>query len=146
MVELLTGGVLLFHYEESSVDWDGEVGAYRLVLTSDRFGGSRQQVWVAHGTGDVVASHAVVDGVTRFDLRFDDFHAHGDARIPHQLEAKIPTDNVDLRIVYRDIDVNTEVDPSAFSIPCPKAMTRERLFCAGEGEVCPGEEEPAAAP
>lgn len=142
IVELLAGGVPVFSYEKMEVSWDGARGGYRLDLTADSPPQVSQQIWVAHGTGDVLGSRAVVGGIERFVLGFEDFTAHGDARIPHVLKAKIRDGKVDLRIVYRDVEVNGTVRDEAFAIPCPAALTEERLWCAGEEErlaPAPGE-------
>ncbi len=132
IVELLVGGVPIFSYERVELAWDGERGGYRLDFTADSPPKVSQQVWVAHGTGDVLGSRAVVDGVERFVLGFEDFQAHGETRIPHTLSAKIRNGKVDLRIVYRDVEVNGSVSDQTFQIPCPAALTEERLWCAGE--------------
>ncbi len=140
IVELLFGGAPVFSYEKVEVSWDGERGGYRLDFTADSPPQVNQQIWVAHGTGDVLGSRAVVAGVERFVLDFEDFTAHGDVRIPHTLKAKIRNGEVDLRIVYRDVEVNGEVRDETFAIPCPVALPEERLWCAGEDER-PGDDE-----
>jgi outer membrane lipoprotein-sorting protein len=134
IVELLAGGVPIFSYEKVELSWDGERGGYRLDFTADLPPQVSQQVWVAHGTGDVIGSRAVVAGLERFVLGFEDFTSHGDARIPHTIKAKIRNGEVDLRIVYRDVEVNGAVRDGTFVIPCPAALTEERLWCAGEDE------------
>ena len=143
IVELLFGGVPIFSYEEVEVAWDGERGGYRLDFTATSPPKVNQQVWVAHGTGDVLGSRAVVGGVERFVLSFEDFTAHGDARIPHTLNAKIRDGKVDLRIVYRDAEVNGTVRDETFAIPCPAALEQERLWCAGETQSAPAAEKGA---
>ena len=132
IVELLAGGVPILSYESVSLNWDGERGGYRLHFTAESEPQVSQQVWVAHGTGDVLGSRAVVDGAERFVLEFEDIQAHGDARIPHTLRAKVRGGKVDLRIVYRDVDVNGKVRDDTFEIPCPPALQQERLWCARE--------------
>jgi outer membrane lipoprotein-sorting protein len=129
VVELLAGGAPLMPYDDVALTWDEEIGSHKLVFTAI---GSVQEVWVAHGTGDVLATRAVLDGEEHIRTTFEDFHAHGDVRIPHVLTAKLASGSVDLRIVYRDVEVNGEVSDDAFVIPCPKGMAQERLLCPGE--------------
>jgi outer membrane lipoprotein-sorting protein len=130
VVELLAGGAPLMPYDKAALSWDEEVGSYKLVFTAI---GSVQEVWVAHGTGDVLATRSVLDGEEHIRTTFEDFHVHGDVRIPHVLTAKLASGDVDLRIVYRDVEVNGQVSDDAFVIPCPKGMAQKRLLCPREG-------------
>ena len=130
LVNVLFGGVPLIAATGSTMTWDGQAGAYRLDLTGAQQ--LTQRIWVAHGTGDVRRSEVLRAGVVQISLAFDEFKPVGAERLPHRIDMKVPERNVDLRVTYRDVELNTDVDDGAFAIPCPDGTHTQTLLCYDE--------------
>jgi len=130
LVDVLVGGVPFIAAIESRVSWDAQVGAYRVDLTGAEQ--LTQRIWVAHGTGDVRRSEVLRADKVQLSLTFDDFKLVGGERLPHKIDMKMPERHVDLRVTYRDVELNTVIDDDAFVIPCPDSTRTQTLLCYDE--------------
>lgn len=130
LASVLFGRPPLIVHAAESVTWDREAGAYRLELEGQ--GGVTQRLWITHGRGDVKRAQLVRDGKVQVDLAYDDFSDEGGFRLPHRLDVKMARGDVDLRLVYREVDVNLDLDAGAFRIACPEGVRVEELPCPGE--------------
>lgn len=115
--QALLGRPPLIPHGERSLEWDRRVGAYRLELVGAA--GLTQRVWVSPVRGDVLRAQLIEGGRVTVDLTYDEFTAIAGHRIPRQLDVKMVRGDVDLRLVYREVELGLELDPAAFGIPCP---------------------------
>ncbi|MCA9516255.1 MAG: DUF4292 domain-containing protein [Myxococcales bacterium] len=130
LASVLFGRPPVIAHAGETVTWDRGAGAYRLELEGQD--GVTQRLWVTHGRGEVKRAQLVKDGKVQVDLAYDDFGDEGGFRLPHRLDVKMKKGDVDLRLVYRDVDVNLELDAGAFRIPCPEGIRVEELPCPEE--------------
>lgn len=126
----LLGRPPLIDHGERSVVWDRRTGAYLLELVGAR--GVVQRLWVSHGRGEVRRAQLVDDGRVTVDLGYDDFADVGGHRLPRRLDVKMTRGDVDLRLIYRDIELGLEIDPAAFGVPCPVGTEVRVLACDDE--------------
>jgi len=126
LAAVLVGRPPFIAHTRSKVGWDARVGAYRLELEG---GDVVQRAWIAHGTGEVRRAQLIRGDRVTVDLTYGDWREIDGHRLPQRVDVRMDRDNVDLRMVYREIDVNLELADSAFAIPCPEGMEVEVLPC-----------------
>jgi len=126
VTRLLLGGAPAPAHASATVGWDARVGAYRLVR---EIAGGTQDIWVAHGTGDVLRTTVSRGGARVVEVDFEDVRIVSGQRLPHVLRVRMTEGDVDLRIVYREVDVNVDLSDDAFQLPCPEGMTEATLPC-----------------
>lgn len=131
----LLGRPPLIAHGDAAATWDGRVGAYRLDLSGS--GGLSQRLWVAHGSGEVRRAQLLEAGRVTVDLRYDDWAAAGAYRMPRRLDVTMKRGDVDLRLVYREIDLDLDLDRSAFTLPCPAKSEVLTLPCDGAAPPAP---------
>lgn len=130
LVGVLVGRPPLIEHGVERASWDKKVGAYRLELEGQ--GGLVQRLWVAHGSGEVRRAQLVEGGTVTVDLTYDGWSKEGAYRLPHQLDVKMKRGDVDLRLVYRTVDLDLDLDPSAFQVQCPAGTDVRVLRCDDE--------------
>jgi len=140
LVDVLVGGVPVIEAMESEMAWDERAGAYRIELRGAQ--NTLQRIWVAHGTWDVKRSEVLRDGKLQVNLVFDDVAVVAGERLPHTIDMKMPSRNSDLRVRYRDVELNTEISDDAFAVPCPAGTRVETLLCYDERSATQDSPEP----
>jgi len=134
LVGVLIGRPPIVPYERTELTWDRAMGAYRLDLigTAALLGGTKGQVqrlWVRHEDGRVVRMQ-VLDGKTvAADVQYSEWKTIKDQLLPGRIDVKMARNHVDLRIDYRDIDLDSPVEDSAFTLDCPAGTTLEEQPC-----------------
>ncbi|MGM0579024.1 MAG: DUF4292 domain-containing protein [Myxococcota bacterium] len=136
VVSVLTGGAPVIRNFHQDMEWDARAGAYRLELEGED--GWIQHLWVEHGTGAVKRTVLRKGGEKRMELAFEDFAEVDGHVLPRTLRFRMKRGDVDLKLVYRDVDLNRDLEDDAFSIPCPDGTRVEELRCWDEA--------PGAAP
>ncbi|TNF33638.1 MAG: DUF4292 domain-containing protein [Deltaproteobacteria bacterium] len=131
LLGVLVGAPPLIAHGVERASWDKKVGAYRLELEGQ--GGLVQRLWVAHGTGDVRRAQLLEQGKVTVDLTYEDWSKEGAYRLPHQLDVKMKRGDVDLRLIYRTIDVDLALEPAAFQVQCPAGTDVRVLPCDDSG-------------
>jgi outer membrane lipoprotein-sorting protein len=127
LVEALLGGVPLIWSRKASVTWDASSGTYRVELIGSRK--VTQSIWVTQGTWEVVRTEILRAGVLEISIAFEDVKTVGGSRLPHTISMKMPERELDLRVRYREVDLNTKIDDEAFQIPCPDGTSTQTLLC-----------------
>jgi len=130
LVDALFGGVPLIWASSSAVTWDGRAGAYRI----ERLGaqGVSQLIWVTHKSWDVSRIEILRSDVSEISIEFSDVTVVAGERLPHTISMKMPAEEIDLRVRYREVDLNTTLSDEAFQIPCPEGMVIQTLRCDDE--------------
>lgn len=135
---VLVGGTPVITAHRTELAWDGRVGAHRVDLEGDF--GAQQSIWVEHPTGAVLRSIIRQGTLVVVDIAFEEFKDVGGHRLPHELSIKMSRNDVDLKIKYREVDLNEEIADDAFTIPCPAGTTEETLPCEDDPlPMAPGE-------
>lgn len=129
VVKVLLGGAPLIRHATREVEWDPRVGAYRVTLSG--VGTEVQRVWIEHGSGLVRRTDLTRDGKRVFDVVFDDPKTVAGVRMPGAMHATMSRGDVDLRVVYREVDLNLALEDDAFALACPEGLTVEHLPCDG---------------
>lgn len=133
VVGLLLGGAPIIAYEDASVAWDGRSDTYRLtVRASSPEGDLVQDLWVAPKTAQVARTRLTQGGREVLSLEFADVRTVAGVPFPHRVHFRRKDGNVDMRITYRDIELNGAVSDDAFAIPCPEGTRIEELQCYDE--------------
>lgn len=130
VVDLLMGGAPVVAHFQAKVTWDDRAGAYLVELQGD--GGLVERLWIEHGSGLVRKAELRRHGTLELNLVYKDYATVAGHSLPHTLELDMTQGDVDLKIKYREVDVNTDVSDDAFAIPCPAGTTEQTLPCDGE--------------
>ncbi len=72
------------------------------------------------------------EGKLELSVAFEDFAVVAGERLAHTLEMKMPGREIDLRVRYRDVELNTDIADDAFVIPCPEGTRVDTLLCYDE--------------
>ncbi len=129
VVTVLMGGAPVIRHASSEVEWDARVGAYKVTLSGQ--GSEVQRLWIEHGTGLVRRADLTRDGKREYELVIDEPQTVAGVRMPGALHATMTRGDVDLRIVYREVDLNLTLEDDAFQLACPQGMQVQRLPCDG---------------
>ena len=142
IVELLLGGAPIIRHDAEEMVWDRRAGAYRLSLHGE--GGVTQDIWIAHATG-VVHRMVVRDGAREptLEVVFDDVAEISGHLLPQTLHLRARRDDVDLKLSYRDTELNQALGDDAFSLPCPEGTSLEVLPCEPAPAPAPQVPEPS---
>jgi outer membrane lipoprotein-sorting protein len=130
LVDTLFGGVPLIGASVSVVTWDSRAGAYRVERTG--YGGATQLIWVTPKTWDVRRMEVARAGAVEISIAFEDITVVAGERLPHTIVMKMPAEEVDLRVRYREVDLNTTLGAGPFQIPCPDGVQNQTLRCDDE--------------
>ncbi|GMV42342.1 MAG: hypothetical protein AMXMBFR64_40580 [Myxococcales bacterium] len=126
IVHVLLGGTPLIAHTAAEVGWDEDDGLAVLRLRGD---GVEQEIGADPCSWEVYRSEIRKGGDVVMSLTFDDWRPVGDARLPHVLQALMPAQDVDLKLVYRAVDPGVEVDAETFRYPCPAGTRPVELPC-----------------
>ena len=72
------------------------------------------------------------DGNLEILVAFDDFEVVAGERLPHTIDMKMPDRDIDVRVRYREVDLNIDIGDDAFVVPCPEGTRVESLLCYDE--------------
>lgn len=122
----LLGGAPVIRHKEASVAWDRDAGAYRVRLVGDD---ATERIWIAPKTGVVKKADLIRGGKTVLTLTFDDFEQSGGHWLPRELHFEMDEPEVDLKIKYREVDLNVDLEDDAFAIQCPEGTTTRQALC-----------------
>lgn len=134
LVGVLLGRPPIIAHDGASMKWDASLGAYRVELV----GGARdlgmshgrtQRLWVQHGDGRIVRAALLEGGRAKVDVRYSEFKRVGGRLVPGRLDIALARDATDLRLEYRDLDLDAELSADAFQFACPQGTTMEELPC-----------------
>ena len=145
IVSLLLGEAPLIPHETAEVAFNRETGRYDVTLVAP---GGRERELIAFDTEDLAAREATVwrEGDLLFRLSFDSLERAGDVRLPTRIRFRMPAQDVDLTIAYRDIERDpTTLTPEGFRFDCPAGAERWWLACDGS-PARPGGAPPATPP
>ena len=147
IADVLMGGAPTINAVSKRVNWDERAGAYCIVLTAaDK---TVQEVWVTHGTWLTRRSRVTnAKGEVVLDLKFSDEKRVGGLLVAHEINLRVPkTKAKQVRIQYREVDLNEPLDDDAFQLTCPKGASPRFLPCPAD-EVAPksAAPEPVAPP
>jgi len=134
LVGVLLGRPPLIPYDSVAMKWDSAVGAYRLDLEGGASDlgmahGRTQRIWVAHSDGRIVRTALLEEGKTKVDVTYSEFKRVGERLVPARLDVKLAREETDLRLEYRDIDLKTALEPTAFVFECPAGTSLEEMSC-----------------
>jgi len=131
---VLIGRPPIVPFERAEFVWDRKMAAYRLDLigTAAQLGGTKgqtQRLWVRHDDGRVVRMQVVDGKKVAADVRYSEWKTVAGSLMPGRIDVKMARGNFDLRIDFRDIDLESAVDDAAFTFECPSGTTMEEQPC-----------------
>lgn len=132
LAKVLLGGAPVIPHDDEKLWWDRSAGAYCVELTDQQQ--QRQRIWITHCEGLVMRTTLHRAGELVFDLRFDEVKRVGEHLLPHEIQLKMKRGDVDLKIEYREVELNSselQPDSEAFRIQCP-AGTNIRVLACGK--------------
>lgn len=113
--------------------WDSSVGAYR-ILVDDGIGAS-QYLWISHGTWDVVRNTVFNGETIESEARYGDYTSietqGGPVRVAQRVSLNVPARSIDLRLVFRGLELNIETGDSPYAVSCPEGAEPVALSCDG---------------
>lgn len=134
LVGVLLGRPPVIVHDAVSMKWDASVGAYRLELEGGASDlgmarGRTQRLWVAHEGGRIVRVALLEGGRSKVDVRYSEFKRTGGQLVPGRLDIALARDATDLRLEYRDVDLDAVLSAEAFEFSCPEGTALEELPC-----------------
>ncbi|MFT7582039.1 MAG: outer membrane lipoprotein-sorting protein [Myxococcota bacterium] len=127
LAAVLMGEAPIIAHTRKVLEWDTEVGTYRLVLTGN--GATEERLWVDHKTGKIRRAELRENGKVTVTLRYSEYGKVGSYTLPKRLNVKMARRDVDLQIDYREVDADLDINDSAFVLTCPKGARVETLPC-----------------
>jgi outer membrane lipoprotein-sorting protein len=128
LVDVLLGSSPLIEATRSEVDWDGSDGLLLLRLFGE--GGLVQEVGVDPCSYELYRSVLEKDGDLVFELTVDGWaEVTPGARLPRELRLEMPEQDVDLKIEYRSVSADVDVDETTFRFACPEGTRTQELPC-----------------
>lgn len=136
-VALLLGDVPRLSGSRARLELDRDARAYRLTLTR----GELEQVLYV-GTEDLRLLRSEPKGFAGLRVTFDDFQAFGDVIFPVAadlvaLGADGQPTGTEVKLRYKDVELNVALDPALFVLEPPPGARRIRLDSAGNEVVSP---------
>jgi outer membrane lipoprotein-sorting protein len=128
LVGLLISSVPIMKHERATVSWDPRAGAYRLELVD---GARSERIWVDHGSGRVRVAELWDGRKRQVRIGYSEFQRHGELSLAHEIHVEAARNNVDLKIRYRDVELNGSIDDDAFAIACPDGTRQVEVPCTG---------------
>lgn len=127
LVSLLISGVPIIAHERATVQWDARAGAYRLELVD---GPRLQRLWVQHPSGRLRAAELWQHDKRQVRVAYSDYQTHGALSLAHDIHVEASKGAIDLKVRYREVELNTPIDDGAFTIPCPDGTRAVEVPCA----------------
>ncbi len=128
LVGLLISSVPIMKHERATVSWDARAGAYRLELVD---GARSERLWVEPGTGRVRVAELWEGGKRQVRISYSEFQRHGELSLAHEIHVEAARNKVDLKVRYRDVELNGTLDDDAFTVPCPEGTRQVEVPCKG---------------
>lgn len=113
---------------DDTLEWDGEVGAYRLRAPLAR-GGGHLEIWIRHEDWIMVgAKQFGPDGELVFELRTGDLETFGDWRLPTRLRFLMQDpEEVDMSIELESAELNPALPDALFVLEPPRGVEQISL-------------------
>jgi outer membrane lipoprotein-sorting protein len=127
LVDALLGGAPQIWSRKATMRWDARSGGYLVELIGSRK--VTQRIWVTHGTWGVTRMEVLRSGTLEFSIAFEDIAMVDGEPLPHTIEMKMPGEELDLRVRFREVGLNTDIADDAFKIPCPEGVNTQTLLC-----------------
>lgn len=128
LVGLLISSVPIMRHEQASVAWDARAGAYRLELVD---GARSERIWVDHGTGRVRVAEIWEGGKRQVRIGYSEFKQHGELSLAHEIHVEAARNAIDLKVRYREVELNGTIGDDAFAIACPEGTREVEVPCQG---------------
>ena len=144
LVEALMGRPPRLKQANTTMRWDGDRGAWHVVLT--RASGNeqlKQELWLRPPQMDVLASIVSRGGERLISIAYAEHGKPGIPGLPGKMRVQIPAQRVDVSIELRDVEAGEAIEPEAFALPCPRGMPMIEMPCDDGVVLMPP---PAAAP
>ena len=127
LIALLTGQVpLLSKPDEAKLEFSREEGLYLLRLSK----GNVQQIARVGPDGKTVTGVVMKsDGKTVAEVEFSGKIDAGSTRVPRRLRLKVPKDELDISLDYREVETGYEFKGNPFEFQCPKGTNVRWLEC-----------------
>lgn len=129
VVAVLLGEAPLIAHDDEAVAWNERTGRYDVTLSAPA---RDERETIAFAPDDLVARRAEVrrgDDVV-FRVGFDDHEREGPTALPLRIRFRMPKQDVDLSIEYRDVETNPEgLAPETFQFECPAGTQVWELAC-----------------
>lgn len=139
LVDALLGRPPRLQQATEAMTWDGERGAWHIVLTRAPM---TQELWLRPPQMDVLASIVSRQGKRVVSIAYADHGKRGIPGLPGKLRVQMPEQKVDVSIELRDVEAGEVIEAEAFAMPCPRGMAVAELPCDDGVVLTP----PAAAP
>ena len=130
LVDALSGGVPLVPSTKTRLFWDRRSGSYQLERLGEE--GVVQRIWVAHGSWRILRMEVHRGEALELSLAFSDIKRVADVELAHRIDMRMPAKSIDLRVSFREVELNTDLGSTPFEIPCPEGTRQERLLCYDE--------------
>lgn len=130
LVDALLGRPPRLQGASSTMRWDGDRGAWHVVLT--RAAGKealKQELWLRPPQMDVLASIVTRDGKRLISIAYAAHGKRGIPGLPGKLRIQMPEQKADVSIELRDVEAGEEIEADAFALPCPRGMPVVELSC-----------------
>lgn len=126
VVHVLLGGTPVIAGAPVDVGWDEDEGLAVLRIAGE---GTEQVIGADPCSWEVWSSEITRGGETVLRLTFDGWEGPSGARAPREVRVEVPPEDVDLKLVYRAVDPDVEVDAETFRYQCPSGVTAVELPC-----------------
>lgn len=131
LVRLLLGGPpLLGSADGWTMNWDAGLGGYRLLREGND--GRRQEVWLRHGSGSLLAMR-LTDGAGKVQLRvstaapFEVTEGSDSVTLSRRLEIELPQEKTSLLVEISSAQLGVELDDNLFELPVPRGLEAEPI-------------------
>lgn len=127
VVHVLLGGSPIIDATPVEVGWDEDEGL--AVLRLEGKDGVAQEIAADPCSWEVWRSEVTKDGDTVMRLTFDGWEGGPEARLPREVRVEMPAQDVDLKLVYRAVDPDVELEDDTFRYACPSGTQAVELPC-----------------
>lgn len=119
LTALLAGGAPVPPGATTTLDWDDELGAHLLEITS---GSRRQRIWVEPAAYRTVGLRTWEGDRTVLAARFGDYDGEGPTAVPRRMRFEVPGQDLRVDARFEDHTLNVEPPADAFTIPPPQGI------------------------
>jgi hypothetical protein len=135
LVAALLGRPPILEEVAPTARWDGERGAWKLVLERAPW---RQELWVQPPQMWILASVMYRDGARVASVAYGEHGKLGAKGPPRRMRMRWAGDKVDVSLELRDVDLDEPIEADAFDVPCPRGMSVVELPCEGTASAAGG--------
>lgn len=124
LVALVGGGVPLVTPIEQSLDWDADVGRWRLDIKGVR---RRQRILLEPDRLRITSTTVWQGDAVQYIVTMGQYGGAPPEEIPQRLRVEVPTDKLRVDIKVKDFTLNEALDPEAFTLTPPAGIQVEPL-------------------